>query len=641
MNHLFISWGGDEAREIGEWLHANIFQDIPGLDIYLSPLAPAGTPWRQGISDNLKKATHGLGILTDEAQTRPWFLYEVFMLRDRLERVPLLRFCHALSDRHPLSEIQMADGFAFRSILQVAEGLLANQDPVARRHACSAIALKEAAWTEKVDKLSARKKKMQALRHAAAALHETLGDAVLYPSLDANGCIRELARKSLVDLEFTFRTLKQGSTFAVDRNRYPEYLIHLQNALKCRTLAVAVVDQVEEFWAQQTGAEILKHTHPDSKRIFIFENAEVLHRYFDQLSQHRRTYDVSVMSKRDFKIAADRFKIDGDYSILTDPATEDAVTAYYTNATQNIEFTADPGLLTHHRRAFAELRSRAHTFPLLQGPLNKQQNKEFAAKVFARQPGLYHSDVIPIERYDAFEEDHPFYRDMLRRMLEELHAHVGSFRDSDKPIPILEIGAGTGHFTKRLTQQPLPLRIVALEPDPKARDLLERKLGHKREILQVQALGALEFDATAEFAFVFSAFSGHHIKGEERKPYFSKIVAVLKPRGFLIVGDEFLPLHAEGDRLGYEKALRAYHGYIIDEARKTHCTEVAELEEAALQSGLPDNPQRIDFKVTAQEYVRAAQEAGLLLLKDECVSPSALSDTVGGIHVMVLQKPAA
>jgi hypothetical protein len=188
-------------------------------------------------------------------------------------------------------------------------------------------------------------------------------------------------------------------------------------------------------------------------------------------------------------------------------------------------------------------------------------------------------------------------------------------------------------------QQPFEMRITPLEPDPKAQQLLAKKLDHRRNVMKTNVGNALELDVESCYAFVFSSFSEHHIRREQRQEYLSRIRRALRPGGFFIVGDEFLRPHNEDDSRQYEDALRDYHQFIVNEANREHNTELAELEKAAWDSGLPSSKTRVDYKVTVKSYLNALAASDFKTVRQACISPSQISETIGGIYVFVFWKP--
>jgi SAM-dependent methyltransferase len=635
---LFISWGGDDALEIATWLKDNIFIYVSGLKVYFSASAAPGTKWRIELEEKLNSASDGIGILTDAALARPWFLYEMSVLKNRLPRLPILRFGVELPDSHPLKDLQTLDGMDFANIVSIVDCLLEGQeDPAIRRTAMIAVGLKKDSWAGIVRTLGIRQKTMAALQRAMAGLNQTVATPEAFSALEENSCLREVATKTINDFEETFRGLARSErqNFRLDKRRYPEYLRHLQETLPCNTLAISNVNKPEEFWKAQIGSQVLESTRDDSKRIFVFEDREVLQGYLNTLAQHRAKYEVFVMSKQRFLRAAAPHNVDGDFSVLTDMKTESAVTAYYENVSNKIRFDARPLVVAAHRAAFADIRTRAAEFPKAGDALAQGNYEEFVDKVFPQKPGVHHSTAIPIEDYNDHEEDHPFYRDMVRYMLSRFRHYANG---SQEKLEVLEIGAGTGHFTKRLPQQGLPVQVTALEPDPDAFKLLKRKFLRGSTPVRVEERNALDLEYHLAFDFVFSCFSEHHIQRQDKARYFSRILAALKPGGAFIVGDEFLPAHDLTDSQDYERALQAYHQFIIDEALKEHLLALAELEKAAWRSGMTNAETRVDYKTTLESYLQDARHAKFAVRETRCISPEAVAPKVGGMYVVVLQK---
>ena len=579
--------------------------------------------------------------MTDVALNRPWFLYEMAFLRGRLGQIPLLRFGARALDSHPLSAVQDLDGFDFESILTLAGGLLNEHDEVTRNLALDAISLKAPDWSALLEPIGRRQARSSGLRVAINSLSQTLSNERLFRSLAGHSCMRELACKALDDVGSTFKNvlISPQNSFRVDYRRYPEYLTHLQSALSCRTLAVALVEDIEEFWAEKTGKQIMNSTSHDSQRIFVFANQSLLDKYFGNVVNHAEKYGVFVMSSSEFSRAS-RYRTMGDFSILTDPRTGQQVTAFYDNAAHNVQFTTDEDAIASNLSIFEDVLTRAHRIvPAKDDTGNKQNREDLKLQMFSpsSDDGQHHSDWIPIYRYDAFEEDHPYYKEMHERMLQEFRSRVVRHNE---PFQVLEIGAGTGHFTKKLAQQRFPgMTIKAMEPDPGAQRLLDQKLQHKAATVQSIAASAINYDPRGEFRFVFSSFSEHHIRPEDKQRYFRTLLGTMEEGAYLIVGDEFLSSHDHTDSASYLDALERYHAFIIREANERGFFEVASLEELAWQSGKPDAKVRIDYKVTLNRYKSFAVKAGLDLEAEFCVSPQDLAETFGGMYVLVFRKP--
>ncbi len=243
-----------------------------------------------------------------------------------------------------------------------------------------------------------------------------------------------------------------------------------------------------------------------------------------------------------------------------------------------------------------------------------------------------HSEAVSINDYDNYEEDHPFYGAMHDCMLSAFKPHT----EPAKSLTVLEVGAGTGHFTKRLIGLVPNLRIIALEPDGPACNILRHKFAPKRKSLDIIECEVLDFHVNEKVRCVFSSFADHHIRPAEKKKYFEHLKQLLEPGGFIVIGDEFLRSYSEEIK-DYEKAVQDYHEYIIGLAAKQDRPQFIELEKAALRSGLADDKSRVDFKVSVDDYKKFIDAGGLDIVQMTCVSDPAVADRVGGMFVFVLK----
>lgn len=630
---VFVSWGGDDSLEIAQWIKGHVLEEIPDLGpVYLSESVPVGSEWRRRLKEELENATHCIGIMTDVSLNRPWFVFELATLYLRLPELKLLRFCPPPDTHHPLEAFQSVDGFSFDAIKRLALELLVGVDHRAQKHCMDHLDGLRSKYDDFVRRFRPTDRAI-ALRHATTKVIQGIGELAPSGYLLSNSCVWQLAEKTFLDTADTFFGWARRGDLKIDRARYPDYLVHLLRKLRRpNVLAVAIVDDVEEFWDQKTGMEILEATPPGSKRIFVFKKPNILERHIEHVMRHARKYQVRVISGKDFYKAAGPYKIAGDFSVISELETNDRVTAFYDEFNRYIMFTPDTITTDVHLSAFNAVFNRATPLPQPDEHDDQGHLETLISETFHRveDDSVYHSDVIPIELYDAFEEDHPYYREMHDEILRLFREYA---EGTSRPLRVLEIGAGTGHLTKRLAQQRFSgLSIVAMEPDPAAQDYLDRKVRRFENVSTMQA-DFLTVDPSGEFDLIVSSFAEHHIPPERKSDYFSRVMGNLRTDGFFIVGDEFLPAHDVKNRKEYESALRAYHGHIIDVASGKQEWSVVRLEKAALDSGLAlEN--RVDFKTTLDEYCGDATRSGLELAAAKCVSRSELAASVGGVYVL-------
>ena len=87
-----------------------------------------------------------------------------------------------------------------------------------------------------------------------------------------------------------------GSVYSLPLELYPRYLTSLQRDINPQVKAVAIVNNVEMFWASDEGEEICKTTAPESERLFVFFSQKDFNNSFKFLVQHASCYKVFITS---------------------------------------------------------------------------------------------------------------------------------------------------------------------------------------------------------------------------------------------------------------------------------------------------------------------------------------------------------
>ena len=234
------------------------------------------------------------------------------------------------------------------------------------------------------------------------------------------------------------------------------------------------------------------------------------------------------------------------------------------------------------------------------------------------------SAYIDVVEYDTHEEKHAYFIDMMQEMTDIFIKK----QDLDtKAYKVLELGAGTGIFTKRLAKIP-NLEITAVELDDECFKVLQKNLQYYPSVELVNEDSCIYHHAEKRFDYIFSSFSDHHIKLTDKYSYFQNIKRNLQPDGLFIVGDEFLPPHNPEDQAAWENALKAYHNHIIAIAQQQGELVLANLEQEALKSGLEKNG---DFKVSCSQYEEFLLANGFRFASNK-IGPLNL-DNVGGVYV--------
>lgn len=232
---------------------------------------------------------------------------------------------------------------------------------------------------------------------------------------------------------------------------------------------------------------------------------------------------------------------------------------------------------------------------------------------------------IDLCKYHQHEEKHAYYLEMTARMLSAFEKQCGKAEN----FRILELGAGTGLFTKHLLNLS-SVDVTAIERDEACYLSLKQIFDHTPPVRLLLEDSRTFYDPNG-FDCIFSSFSDHHILLKDKRKYLENVRKNLRPQGLFIVGDEFLPEHKANNRQERIAALHAYHQHIIDIAVQREEWILAELEGAALRSGLEERVDAGDYKLSCKQYERWLMEAGFRFCKEK-IGPLDRED-VGGVYV--------
>jgi len=240
--------------------------------------------------------------------------------------------------------------------------------------------------------------------------------------------------------------------------------------------------------------------------------------------------------------------------------------------------------------------------------------------LFKELPGSVPNN-IPLSHRDDHDEKHAYFAEMMESMIQILCENA-----KQKPCSVLELGAGTGIFTKRLSRLP-NVQVTAVEMGTETHARLLLNIGSSKSV-EVLKDDCLKLDLHKQFDFVVSSFAAHTIQEGQKEQYFYVVRRHLKKDGLFIVGDEFLRDYDSTNKEERFEALKDYHHHIIEIARGENELILLELESTALLSGLLELG---DFKVSTEIYERLLEKAGFAVQKKK-IGPRALPD-IGGVYV--------
>jgi 2-polyprenyl-3-methyl-5-hydroxy-6-metoxy-1,4-benzoquinol methylase/nucleoside 2-deoxyribosyltransferase len=545
--NVFISWSGEAGKHFAEGLKKT-FLSYPTIEPFISTedIAP-GTPSYQQLEDALRQAKIGIGCVTPVAtETSQWFNFEAGFLRAlkkpfvslRFKNTPLagqLKDLQAFNITSPSNSTSNTETFVtlLKTILE-AIGVFADQEKIRR-------------WVQGYQK--EWKKVFQEVEQNI--LHNSVSSEASkliseIRNLEKNNYLRssDLLREVLIlSLQESTKQIKETTEqHPAPASFYPHYLISLQDKLKPVVKAVAVVGQVENFWQEIIGEQILASTKKDSMRIFVFDTQDNFDRHYYQIIRHAQKYHVYAIS------SSNLLRIDTnirDFSIV-ELGQNKIIATYHNSPTlcqKNIIFTCNHPEIAEWEQVFEKIKEAAiHITSDMIGNDNVTNRKNMTQEIFkdnnlskyTEQP-IEMSAYIDIPKYDEHEENHAYFQAMMARMIEIFSKHQ---RIHNKPVHALEFGAGTGIFTKRLAKQDSISKLSAIEIDWECFKYLQYKFPQSEyPHINIYKKDSRKYDPEGRFDYIFSSFADHHIKSIDKEQYFDNVKRNLNPNGLFIVGD--------------------------------------------------------------------------------------------------------
>jgi SAM-dependent methyltransferase len=650
---VFVSWSGDIGKAAALALAGTVL-DHPTLCVYVSPRTAAGASWRVEMQEHLTTAKHAIVCVTPSALSSSWVHYEAGALHARLKKLPLLLFGVTPEDlRGPLHGLQAvqnpADEAALSDLLQ---GMIGDQRSPAevRRHVQDTVAdfrsrLTAAGMTVRADGIA--RDGTLALEAAGAETAAAASKLAGRPGVRGNGslqCVILHGLKQMADVAGDIAEEEDPTAlrYAAPAGEYPEYLVALQESHSARVSAIALVNQEEHFWQGVAGRAILDTAHAGSRRVFVFNRADDFVAHYNTLLAHSDRYKIYAMDVRRLAASFERYSY--DFSIIEtmkDGVVSRVLAAYdFLNSPQhktnlntvqnNIVFSVNPRQIQLHEDTLARVIRYAVPIERDGAPLDDLVKNIFRTELTPlKKRTIEMSAYISIDDYDAHETRHAYYVEMMTKLI----SLIGEHPDAGKrPLQILELGAGTGIFTRRLGAAFPDAVITAVEIDWSC---YKRLAWNTRDLPHVTHVNddSRDFEPTKHTAFdvIVSSFADHHIHPADKQAYLRNIRHNLAPGGVFLVGDEFLPPYADGDDASYDDALRRYHGHIIDVAVAENEPVLEGLEREALKSGLSREG---DFKISCNVFNHVLTAAGFdfspTLIGPQ---PAARAAELGGVYV--------
>jgi SAM-dependent methyltransferase len=133
--------------------------------------------------------------------------------------------------------------------------------------------------------------------------------------------------------------------------------------------------------------------------------------------------------------------------------------------------------------------------------------------------------------YDAVFLEDPVYIDLLRLALEQVDDADGG--------QVLDLGCGTGNLTFQLLRSFPGANVLGVDPSEGMRELFARRFEGNPNVGVEDGGGTGIPAGDAQFDYVLSSLTLHHVSRDEKAECAFELARVLKPGGRLVYADRF------------------------------------------------------------------------------------------------------
>jgi tRNA (cmo5U34)-methyltransferase len=161
----------------------------------------------------------------------------------------------------------------------------------------------------------------------------------------------------------------------------------------------------------------------------------------------------------------------------------------------------------------------------------------------------------------AFNDSTPTYDDWMRRALLGYSDLFGNAVrvipfDTNSPIRVLDLGAGTGSFAAHVAAVYPNARFVLMDVADKMLDAARERFIGEGDRFAFEIADYRHLEGKEEYDLVVSSLSIHHLTDEEKAGLFKSIHGILKPAGAFINIDQIRGETETLRRLNWNRWLR-------------------------------------------------------------------------------------
>ncbi|MEI1375941.1 GAF domain-containing protein [Nostoc sp. UHCC 0926] len=304
---VLIAWAGSNSKYQAERIRDVIFKH-PQIEAFILDIdGSSRSAWLQETEQILSSVDFGILCLPKECFEQAWVHFLVGLFSGRLHNFRLLRFSKKVNFEIPI-HLPSIDGTEKNNLAYLLHEITGGDIEEAKDWIDYKLSTSN--WLNELleEELSYLPPNEVSKKRIILNTVEPILKGNNY--LQTNKIFQQLVTNDIADLDERIEDfISNGSVYSMPLELYPRRLTALQQKLKARVKAVAIVDGVESFWASDKGDEVAKTAHPESERLFVFSSEQEFERSFNFLLRHASYYRVFVTTKNIYLPYAEEFSL--------------------------------------------------------------------------------------------------------------------------------------------------------------------------------------------------------------------------------------------------------------------------------------------------------------------------------------------
>jgi len=206
------------------------------------------------------------------------------------------------------------------------------------------------------------------------------------------------------------------------------------------------------------------------------------------------------------------------------------------------------------------------------------------------------------EQYEQAQEP----RIDVRIVLNKAKELANKILNNKNEAVVVDVCCGTGLSLKGIANHPYIKQVIGIDVSQNFLDFL-KNIPELKNVETIHADAAAVKIPSSSVDLVLAVFAYHHIKHKDKKKFFKNIYRMLKPDGYLIVGEHILPPYKkELDDL-YKEGTRQFYNRVIQEITdKEKYKDSIELIQNYIRYGVEGKHEyKVDYQRTMDDFKTA------------------------------------